>query len=80
MMAGAFGGWNRNESGAGMVIPQGGTKIRAMQIISELGGTTRGPYAGCVRFFQLQRQCEFYLGNRVLLVLISHACRTASCH
>ena len=29
-----------------------------MQIIAELEGTTRGPYAGCVRLFQLQRQSE----------------------
>ena len=28
-----------------------GPKIRAMQIISELEGTTRGPYAGCVGYF-----------------------------
>jgi len=33
---------------AGTVIPQSGTKIRAMQIISELEGTTRDPYAGCL--------------------------------
>jgi anthranilate synthase component I len=26
-------------------------KIRAMQIISELEGPTRGPYAGCVGYF-----------------------------
>jgi anthranilate synthase component I len=31
-------------------------KIRAMQIIADLEGTTRGPYGGCVRLFQLQRQ------------------------
>jgi anthranilate synthase component 1 len=29
----------------------GAPKIRAMQIISELEGTTRGPYAGCVGYF-----------------------------
>ena len=29
----------------------GAPKIRAMQIISELEGTTRGPYGGCVGYF-----------------------------
>jgi anthranilate synthase component 1 len=29
----------------------GAPKIRAMQIIAELEGTTRGPYAGCVGYF-----------------------------
>jgi len=29
----------------------GAPKIRAMQIISDLEGTTRGPYAGCVGCF-----------------------------
>ena len=42
MIAGTFGGWNRNKNGADTVIAQGGTKIRAMQIIAELEGTTRG--------------------------------------
>jgi len=36
---------------AGTVIPPGGTKIRAMQLIAELEGTTHGPYAGCVGYF-----------------------------
>ena len=31
--------------------PMGAPKIRAMQIISELEGTTRGPYGGCVGYF-----------------------------
>ena len=51
MIAGTFGGWNRNESGADTVIAHCAPKIRAMQIISELEGTTRGPYAGCVGYF-----------------------------
>lgn len=34
----------------------GAPKIRAMQIISELEGTTRGPYGGCVGYFS-------FLGN-----------------
>ena len=29
----------------------GAPKVRAMQIISELEGTTRGPYGGCVGYF-----------------------------
>jgi len=34
---------------AGMV--SGAPEVRAMQIISELEGATRGPYAGCVGYF-----------------------------
>jgi anthranilate synthase component 1 len=30
---------------------RGAPKIRAMQIIAELEGTTRGPCAGCVGYF-----------------------------
>ena len=29
----------------------GAPKIRAMQIIADLEGTTRGPYGGCVGYF-----------------------------
>ena len=50
MIAGTIAGWNRNESGAGTVIAHCAPKIRARQIISELEGTTRGPYAGCVGY------------------------------
>ena len=33
------------------MISQSGKKIRDMQIIADLEGTTRGPYAGCVGYF-----------------------------
>ena len=50
--AGVFSGWpNLFTFPAGTVIPQSGTKIRAMQIIADLEGTPRGPDAGCVDCF-----------------------------
>jgi anthranilate synthase component 1 len=53
---------------AGTVIPQGGTKIRAMQIISELEQTTRGPYAGCVGYFSFNGNLDTCITIRTALI------------
>ena len=45
---------------AGTVIPQSGTKIRAMQIIADLEGTTRGPYGGCVGYFSFNGNLKMF--------------------
>ena len=46
----------------------GAPKIRAMQIISELEGTTRGPYAGCVGYFSFNGNCDTAITIRTALV------------
>jgi anthranilate synthase component I len=42
-------------------------KIRAMQIIFELEGTTRGPYAGCVDYFSFNGNLDTCLTIRTAL-------------
>ena len=44
----------------------GAPKIRAMQIISELEGTTRGPYAGCVGYFSFNGNCDTAITIRTM--------------
>ena len=39
-----------------------------MQIISELEGTTRGPYAGCVGYFSFNGNCDTAITIRTALV------------
>lgn len=46
----------------------GAPKIRAMQIISELESTTRGPYAGCVGYFSFNGNCDTAITIRTALV------------
>src|ERR1043165_8484408 len=42
--------------------------IRAMQIISELEGTTRGPYAGCVGYFSFTGNLDTCITIRTALL------------
>jgi anthranilate synthase component 1 len=46
----------------------GAPKIRAMQIISELEGTTRGPYAGCVGYFSFNGNLDACITIRTALL------------
>ena len=46
----------------------GAPKIRAMQIISELEQTTRGPYAGCVGYFSFSGNLDTCITIRTALV------------
>ena len=46
----------------------GAPKIRAMQIISELEGTTRGPYGGCVGYFSFNGNLDCCITIRTALV------------
>ena len=68
MIAGTFGGWNRNESGTDTVIAHCAPKIRAMQLISELEGVTRGLYAGCVGYFSFSGNLDCCITIRTALL------------
>lgn len=46
----------------------GAPKIRAMQIISELEGTSRGPYGGCVGYFGFNGNADHCITIRTALV------------
>ncbi len=46
----------------------GAPKIRAMQIISELEQTARGPYAGCVGYFSFNGNLDTCITLRTALV------------
>jgi len=46
----------------------GAPKIRAMQIISELEGTTRGPYGGCVGYFSFNGNLDTCITIRTALL------------
>ena len=46
----------------------GAPKIRAMQLISELEGTTRGPYAGCVGYFSFSGNLDTCITIRTALL------------
>ena len=46
----------------------GAPKIRAMQLISELEGTTRGPYGGCVGYFSFNGNADHCITIRTALV------------
>ncbi|TAK96711.1 MAG: anthranilate synthase component I [Verrucomicrobia bacterium] len=46
----------------------GAPKIRAMQIIFELEGTTRGPYAGCVGYFSFNGNLDTCITIRTALL------------
>jgi len=46
----------------------GAPKIRAMQIIAELEGTTRGPYAGCVGYFSFNGNLDTCITIRTALL------------
>ena len=52
----------------------GAPKIRAMQIISQLEGTTRGTYGGCVGYFSFNGNldCCITIRTRLALPLIPH--------
>ena len=46
----------------------GAPKVRAMQIISELEQTTRGPYGGCVGYFGFNGNADHCITIRTALV------------
>ena len=46
----------------------GAPKIRAMQIISELEGTARGPYGGCVGYFSFSGNLDCCITIRTALI------------
>jgi anthranilate synthase component 1 len=46
----------------------GAPKVRAMQIISELEQTTRGPYGGCVGYFSFQGNLDCCITIRTALI------------
>jgi anthranilate synthase component I len=46
----------------------GAPKIRAMQIISELEGTQRGPYGGCVGYFSFNGNLDCCITIRTALI------------
>jgi anthranilate synthase component I len=46
----------------------GAPKIRAMQLIAELEGTTRGPYAGCVGYFSFNGNLDTCITIRTALL------------
>jgi anthranilate synthase component 1 len=52
----------------------GAPKIRAMQIICELEGTTRGPYAGCVGYFSFNGNLDTCITIRTALLKDGKAC------
>jgi anthranilate synthase component 1 len=52
----------------------GAPKIRAMQIISELEQTTRGPYAGCVGYFSFNGNLDTCITIRTALIKDGKAC------
>ena len=51
----------------------GAPKIRAMQIISEFEGTTRGPYGGCVGYFGFNGNADHCITIRTALVKDGYA-------
>ncbi|GIX50341.1 MAG: anthranilate synthase component I [Limisphaera sp.] len=51
----------------------GAPKIRAMQIIAELEGTTRGPYAGCVGYFGFNGNLDTCITIRTALLKDGYA-------
>jgi anthranilate synthase component 1 len=51
----------------------GAPKIRAMQIISELEETTRGPYGGCVGYFSFNGNLDCCITIRTALIKDSRA-------
>ena len=46
----------------------GAPKIRAMQLISELEGTARGPYGGCVGYFSFNGNLDTCITIRTALL------------
>jgi anthranilate synthase component 1 len=52
----------------------GAPKIRAMQIISELEQTARGPYAGCVGYFSFNGNLDTCITIRTALIKDGNAC------
>lgn len=46
----------------------GAPKIRAMQLISQLEGTTRGPYGGCVGYFAFNGNSDHCITIRTALI------------
>src|SRR5258707_4856443 len=46
----------------------GAPKIRAMQVISELEQTARGPYGGCVRSFSFNGKLDCCITIRTALI------------
>jgi anthranilate synthase component 1 len=52
----------------------GAPKIRAMQIISELEQTTRGPYGGCVGYFSFNGNLDTCITIRTALLKDGRAC------
>jgi anthranilate synthase component 1 len=46
----------------------GAPKIRAMQIISELEQTARGPYGGCVGYFSFNGNLDYCITIRTALL------------
>ena len=46
----------------------GAPKIRAMQLIAELEGTTRGPYGGCVGYFSFNGNLDTCITIRTALI------------
>ncbi len=46
----------------------GAPKIRAMQLISQMEGTTRGPYGGCVGYFAFNGNADHCITIRTALV------------
>jgi anthranilate synthase component 1 len=46
----------------------GSPKIRAMQIIDELEGTRRGPYAGCIGYFGFSQNMDTCITIRTILI------------
>src|SRR6185436_10772437 len=51
----------------------GAPKIRAMQIISELEQTARGPYGGCVGYFSFSGNLDCCITIRTALIKNGHA-------
>jgi anthranilate synthase component 1 len=51
----------------------GAPKIRAMQIISELEGTSRGPYAGAVGYFSFNGNLDTCIAIRTALIMDGQA-------
>ena len=46
----------------------GAPKVRAMEVISELEKTARGPYAGALGYFSFNRCCDFAIIRRSLFI------------
>jgi anthranilate synthase component 1 len=51
----------------------GAPKIRAMQIINELEGAKRGPYAGCVGYLSFSGNLDVCITIRTILLKASKA-------